>query len=51
MTKREMKQNADRHIASTKGVQKNKIKGYRESAWGECKALEMMVKANREVLK
>ena len=49
MTKEQMKKVADQHIASTKGVQKNKIKGFRELAWSECKALEVLVKVNREV--
>ena len=47
MTKAQMKQSADRHIASTKGVEKNKRKGYRERAWIECQALEMILKANK----
>ena len=42
MTKAQMKNDADRHIASTKGVDKNKRKGYREKAWVECQALEMI---------
>lgn len=46
MTKKEMKQNADRHIASTKGVNKNKVKGYRESAWSECLAFEKIIKVS-----
>lgn len=48
MTKAQMKRDADQHIASTKGVKKNKVKGYRESAWAECLAFEKIMKANRE---
>jgi hypothetical protein len=48
MTKQQMKQSADQHIASTKGVQKNKVKGFRESAWAECLAFEKIMQKNRE---
>lgn len=47
MTKQQMKQNADQHIASTKGVTKNKTKGYREKAWADVIALEMIMKATK----
>lgn len=46
MTKEQMKQSADQHIASTKGVTKNKRKGYRENAWADVLALEKIMKAN-----
>lgn len=49
MTKEQMKRNADKHVESCAGVKKNPVKGYRESAWAECKALEMIVKLNKEV--
>ena len=49
MTKEQMKRNTDQHIASTKGVQKHKVKGYRESAWAECLAFEKIMKAHKEV--
>ena len=45
MTKEQMKQSADQHIASTKGVTKNKRKGYRENAWADVLALEKIMKA------
>jgi len=48
MTKAQMKKNADQHIASTKGVKKCKMKGYREAAWAECLAFEKIMKANRK---
>ena len=47
MTKEQMKKNADQHIASTKGVQKSKIKGNMESAWAECLAFEKIMQMNR----
>ena len=48
MTKAQMKQNTDRHIAMCGGVKTNKRKGYREGAWVECKALEKIMKASKE---
>ena len=48
MTKEQMKQSADQHIASTRGVTKNKRKGYRENAWADVLALEKTMKANKE---
>lgn len=43
------RKNIDAHIASTKGVKRSsgKIKGRRETAWTELKALELLVKAAR----
>ena len=47
MTKEDMKRNTDQHIASTWN-NKDKRKGYRATAWSECKALEQILKANKE---
>lgn len=47
MTKQDMKRNLDRHIRNTKGVTRTtgRKKGYREAAWSEVKALELLLNA------